>query len=74
MNPDITYSRDDFPALRFLLTPDEAAATLGIKRSMLYRLLRRGEILSVQVGSARRIPVKALEAYVERLCAAQKAS
>jgi excisionase family DNA binding protein len=52
---------------KLLLTPEEAAGTLGICRSKLYDLLRAGAIESVQIGASRRIPVAALVAYVERL-------
>jgi excisionase family DNA binding protein len=53
---------------RLLLTPREAATALGIGRSKLYELLRIGAIASVRIGSSRRIPASALEAYVKRLC------
>lgn len=52
---------------KLLLTPTEAARTLGIGRSKLYELLRSGLIESVLIGSARRIPSDALDAYVDRL-------
>jgi excisionase family DNA binding protein len=52
---------------RLLLTVDEAADRLGLGKTKVYELLRRGELASVHVGAARRIPARALEEYVERL-------
>ncbi len=36
-------------------------------RTKVYELLRRRELASVTIGAARRAPVGALEAYIERL-------
>jgi excisionase family DNA binding protein len=52
---------------RRLLTPEQAAEALGIGRSLLYELLRAGELQSVRIGACRRIPVAALDEYVEEL-------
>jgi excisionase family DNA binding protein len=52
---------------RLLLTVNEAAALLGIKRTKLYELPAVGALASVRIGSSRRVPVAALEAYVEGL-------
>jgi excisionase family DNA binding protein len=57
-----------------LLRPEEAAEVLGIGRSTLYELLAAGQIESVHIGKARRIPVASLEQYVERLRAEQNPS
>jgi excisionase family DNA binding protein len=56
---------------RLLLTVAEAAERLGLGRTKVYELLARGEIASVRIGAARRVPASALEAYVERLLAEQ---
>lgn len=56
---------------RLLLTVPEAAALLGIKRTKLYELLAVGALASVRIGSARRVPVAAVEADVERLLGGQ---
>ena len=45
---------------------------LGIGRSKLYELLAAGEIESVLIGSARRVPMKGLHDYVERLRAGRE--
>ena len=52
---------------RFLLTVDEAASACGIGRSHLYRYIQTGELRSVKIGRARRIAVRALEEFVQRL-------
>lgn len=52
---------------KLLLTPEEAARAVGLGRTKLYELLRCGALESVQIGAARRVPVDALHAYVERL-------
>ena len=49
---------------KLLLTPQEAAAVLSINRSTLYALLMRGEIPSILIGRARRIPVQVLEEWI----------
>ena len=54
-----------FPIL--LLRIDEAARRLGIARTLMYKLVRRGEVESVHVGRLHRIPVASLEEYVEDL-------
>ncbi len=53
-----------------LLRLDAAAARLSISRATLYRMIQRGEIPIVRIGSAVGIPVSALERWL----AAQSAS
>ena len=50
-----------------LLRAEEAASVLSICRTKVYELLRSGQLESVQIGSSRRIPVAAINEYVERL-------
>jgi len=57
-----------------LLKPEEAATRLRIGRSMLFELLASGEIKSVKIGRARRIPATALTEYVNRLAGMPEAS
>ena len=52
---------------KLLLTPAEAAELLGLGRSTVYELLASGDLESVCIGRARRIPHDALLAYVGRL-------
>lgn len=51
-----------------LLTVTEAAAVLKLGRTLVYELVLRGELKSIKIGRARRIPVSALDAFIrERL-------
>ena len=50
-----------------LLTVKEAAELLGIGRSTLYELLEAGEVRSVKRGASRRIPLKEVHRYIDRL-------
>lgn len=52
---------------RLLLRVEEAADVLGLSRSTVYELMGRGVIPSVRIGGCRRIPAKALRAWVEGL-------
>lgn len=54
-----------------LLTIEQAAGCLGLRRSKTYELIQTGELGSVKIGKLRRIPVRLIEAYVERLIAEQ---
>ncbi len=56
--------------LRLLLTPAEAAKALGISRASLYPLLMRKEIPSIRVGGLRRVPIAALQRYIDELLSA----
>jgi len=50
-----------------LLAPERAAERLDIGRTKVFELIATGELESVRIGRARRIPLAALEAYVDRL-------
>ena len=56
---------------KLLLTVPEAALRLGVGRSFLYELVMQGEIASVKLGRARRIPVASLEQFVEQRLGAE---
>jgi excisionase family DNA binding protein len=60
-------------AYKLLLTVDEAARRLSISKSTLYMLITQRRIFTVKVGAARRVPLRALEAYVEALVAGEGA-
>ena len=62
--PDSVNDRRVAP---LLLKPEEAADALGIARTRVYQLMRVGELRSVKIGKLRRIPVAALQAYIEEL-------
>lgn len=49
---------------KILLTVPEVAHRLGLGRSFIYQLVMKGEIRSIKLGRARRIPVDALEQFV----------
>jgi excisionase family DNA binding protein len=55
---------------RLLLTVEEAAKRLGVGRTLMYTLVKDGEVESVQIGRLRRIPADALFRYLEQLRAA----
>lgn len=50
-----------------LLTVVETTRLLGVGRSTAYELLASGELESVHIGRSRRVPVAAVENYVESL-------
>ncbi len=50
-----------------LVTPEDAAAMLSLGRTTVYQLMGTGELHSVRIGRARRIPTAALEAFIGRL-------
>lgn len=50
-----------------LLTPEQAAQSLGIGRTAVYALIREGQLPSVKLGRSRRVPYAALVSFVERL-------
>lgn len=52
---------------KLLLTVPEAATALGISRSKLYELLKAGAIPSLRIDGSRRVPYRALTAYVDQL-------
>jgi excisionase family DNA binding protein len=51
-----------FEALPEFLSPDEFRAYMGLSRSMVYELLRRGELPHQRFGKCIRIPKSALQA------------
>jgi excisionase family DNA binding protein len=52
---------------KLLLTVSEAAVRLGIGRSHTYQYVLRGELESVKLGRSRRVPLCALQDFVEKL-------
>ena len=56
---------------KILLRVDEAADRISVGRSYLYAAIQRGELETVKLGRARRVPVAALNEFIERLKAEQ---
>jgi excisionase family DNA binding protein len=54
------------PIAPLLVRVEEAARLLSLSRSMIYEMMNNGELPSVRCGAARRIPLAALRAWVER--------
>lgn len=50
-----------------LITAEEAAESLRVSRTVVYGLMRNGDLRSVKIGSSRRIPIGALDEYVASL-------
>jgi excisionase family DNA binding protein len=53
--------------LILLLSVEEVARALGIGRSKTYELIAAGELEAVHIGRAARVPVAAVQDFVERL-------
>lgn len=51
---------------RLAYGPEEAAKALGVGRTHIFDLMRRGAIVSVKSGRRRLIPASALHAYLEQ--------
>lgn len=51
---------------RLVLTPQETANLLGISRSKAYELLAAGELPSVRIGRAVRVPVEGLHRWIDK--------
>ncbi len=58
--------------VRLLLAPEEAAETLGVGRTTLFRLLSEGRLASVRIGGCRRITPDALHDFVVGLDGAHR--
>ena len=61
----------DEPAVRLLLTVEQAASRLNVGRSTAYALVLSGQLESVTVGRLRRVPADAVTAFVDSLRSAR---
>jgi excisionase family DNA binding protein len=61
---DIRIQTQELEMTEVLLTVSEAAKRLSLGRTMLYELIAKGELPSLKIGRARRIPASALERWV----------
>ena len=50
---------------RILLRPEEVAQRLGVSRTLVYEQLSSRRLESIHIGRSRRVPVSALDAFVE---------
>jgi len=55
-----------------LLTVDQCAERLNLGRSLTYRFIQTGELASIKLGRARRVPRQSLEEFVQRLLVESK--
>ena len=52
------------PQQKVLVSVEEAAILLSLGRTVIYALVRRGDLASIKVGRTRRIPYAALLEFV----------
>ena len=52
---------------QILLTVEEAAKALAISRTMLFHLIRTGQLVTVRIGRLRRVPTWALEDFARQV-------
>lgn len=50
-----------------LLRVEDAAKLLNVSRNRMFDLIRQRQVASVKIGGSRRIPVRALAAYLDQL-------
>jgi excisionase family DNA binding protein len=51
-------------SVRLLLTVPEVASALGVGRNVVYELVLTGQLASIKIGRLRRVPVGALETFI----------
>jgi excisionase family DNA binding protein len=57
---------DDAPKAPPLLTPADCATRLAVSRSMVYALIKRGDIRALYIGRLPRVESAELDRYIER--------
>ncbi|MFJ3235079.1 helix-turn-helix domain-containing protein [Streptomyces sp. NPDC086787] len=55
----------EFDPTLLALTVEEAARRLSVGRTTMYALIRDGAVETVPIGRLRRVPVKAISAYLD---------
>lgn len=50
--------------IAFLYSPRDAATFLGVGRTTIYKLLNNGDLESIHVGAARRIPLSSMREFI----------
>ena len=53
--------------VKLLYTIEEAATTLSLSRRTFYNLITRGTVYTVKIGRSRRVPLVALQRYIDQL-------
>jgi excisionase family DNA binding protein len=48
---------------QILLTVEEAAKALAVSRTMIFQLIRTGQLITVRIGRLRRVPTWAVEDF-----------
>ena len=51
---------------RLAITLEQAGEALAVSRSTIYRMVNRGDLVVIYIGTAPRIPVKSLRRFVDR--------
>ena len=59
-------TQSDDERMRYLLSQDEAAHMLSISRTTVWRLVKLGELETVEIGVRRLISVKTIEDFIAR--------
>ncbi|MBA2677372.1 MAG: helix-turn-helix domain-containing protein [Ktedonobacteraceae bacterium] len=54
------------PPIKLLLTINEAAQALSLSLRFVYNLVLTNQIQTIKIGRSRRVPVAALQAFIER--------
>ncbi|MGW3007496.1 helix-turn-helix domain-containing protein [Streptomyces sp. NPDC001219] len=68
MTPTAAFVSDvevEFDPTLLALTVEEAARRLCVGRTTMYALIRDGAVETVPIGRLRRVPVKAINAYLD---------
>ena len=50
---------------RLLLTVDEVAEALGCGRTLVYELIRRGDLSSIKLGRLTRVPIASMDLLIQ---------
>ena len=66
MTAPTTPASGDNETARYLLSQDEAAHLLSISRTTVWRLVKLGELETVEIGVRRLISVKTIEDFIAR--------
>jgi len=52
--------------IKLLYTVEEAAQMLSLSRALLYKLVMRGQIASVKIEGARRVPLSSMQEFIKQ--------